>query len=155
VGPLQILRDTLEHFPLGHPFGSLTSTVADYGILNGAAAGSSLDNGFYVIVFYYGWLGVVLSVVLLAWAVGKLVRASRYVGYGPAIVAIWAVGTLFFSGGIMLPEYLFTLWLLFSGGGRRDDHRIHERLDVEPATTLHRDRYLQGPQWPRSNARIR
>lgn len=114
IGPLQILQDTLVHFPLGHPFGSLRNTVADYGILNGAAAGDSLDNGFYVIVFYFGWAGVVASGVLVFWALRRVVLANRAVRPGPALVAVWSVGSLFFSGGVMLPEFLLTLWLLFA-----------------------------------------
>lgn len=114
IGPLQILRDTLVHFPLGHPYGSLRNTVADYGILNGAAAGDSLDNGFYVIVFYFGWLGLVASIGLATWALANLARAVRTGSVAQAIVPIWTVGSLLFSGGIMLPEYVFTLWVIFA-----------------------------------------
>jgi putative colanic acid polymerase len=114
IGPLQILKDTLLHFPLGHPYGSLRNTVADYGILNGAAAGDSLDNGFYVIVFYFGWLGLVASICLVSWALVSLTRGVRAGSVAQAIVPIWAVGSLLFSGGIMLPEYVFTLWVIFA-----------------------------------------
>lgn len=114
IGPLQVLRDTLNRYPLGHPFGSLSTTVADYGILNGVSAGDSLDNGFYVLIFYFGWLGVVASAALLVWALREVVRAHRSRRPGRAVVAVWSVGSLFFSGGIMLPEYLLTLWLLFA-----------------------------------------
>lgn len=114
IGPLQILRDTLVHFPLGHPYGSLRNTVADYGILNGAAAGDSLDNGFYVIVFYFGWLGLIASICLASWALVCVVRRARTGSIAQAVVPIWAVGSLLFSGGIMLPEYVFTLWVIFA-----------------------------------------
>jgi len=114
IGPLQILGDTLVHFPLGHPYGSLRNTVADYGILNGAAAGDSLDNGFYVIVFYFGWLGLIGSIALASWALVGLGRGLRAGSVALAIVPIWVVGSLLFSGGIMLPEYVFTLWVIFA-----------------------------------------
>ncbi|MBT2502711.1 putative colanic acid polymerase WcaD [Curtobacterium sp. ISL-83] len=114
VGPLRILSDTLVHFPFGHPFGSLRNTVADYGILNGASTGDSLDNGFYVLVFYFGWIGVIGCLGLLAWVGRRVVVAHRASQPGRALVAVWAVGSLFFSGGVMLPEYLLMLWLLFA-----------------------------------------
>jgi len=114
IGPLQILGDTLIQFPLGHPYGSLRNTVADYGILNGAAAGDSLDNGFYVIVFYFGWLGLIASIALASWALVALGRGLRTGSVPQAILPIWVVGSLLFSGGIMLPEYVFTLWVIFA-----------------------------------------
>jgi len=114
IGPLQVLRDTLYNFPLGHPFGSLRDTVADYGILNGAAAGDSLDNGFYVFVFYFGWIGLLGCLALVVWVARRVVLAQRRASPGGALVAVWVVGSLFFSGGVMLPEFVLTLWLLFA-----------------------------------------
>ncbi|UFU14568.1 putative colanic acid polymerase WcaD [Curtobacterium sp. C1] len=114
IGPLQILRDTLNHYPLGHPFGSLRDTVADYGILNGAATGDSLDNGFYVFVFYFGWIGLVGTAALIAWALRRTLQAQRTGRTGAALAAVWSVGSLLFSGGVMLPEFVLTLWLLFA-----------------------------------------
>jgi len=133
IGPLQILQDTLVRYPLGHPFGSLRNTVADYGILNGAAAGDSLDNGFYVIVFYFGWAGVIASAGLVGWAARRVLVALRTARPGPALVAVWSVGSLFFSGGVMLPEFLLMLWLLFAAhhaSQRAETFRIEE-IDLD------------------------
>lgn len=154
IGPLQILGDTLVHFPLGHPYGSLRNTVADYGILNGAAAGDSLDNGFYVIVFYFGWLGLIASITLGSWALVSVARGLRTGSVAQAVLPFWAVGSLLFSGGIMLPEYVFTLWLVFA--------TRHQRRFVIPgesgsalapeAVDHHRD--VPGRRRPAADGRI-
>lgn len=112
LAPLKIVGDTLISFPLGAPLGSIYTTVQKYGFLNGASAGASLDNGIYVIIFYLGWVGLALilaSIPIVALQVKKMSGAGTpYLG----LVAPWIFGSLFFSGGVFLPEYVFLTCLL-------------------------------------------
>jgi putative colanic acid polymerase len=109
VAPLIVLRDTLSTRPLGNPLGSVSDVLSTYGLRNGAAIGTSLDNGLYVIVFYFGFVGVI---ALFLAAIGVLVSVfgRRANGFG-AVVPLWLFGTLFFSGGVMLPEYALMVGL--------------------------------------------
>ena len=158
IGPLRILGDTLVHFPLGHPYGSLRNTVADYGILNGAAAGDSLDNGFYVIVFYFGWLGLIASIALALWAFVALGRGIHTGSIEQAAIPVWVVGSLLFSGGIMLPEYVFTLWVIFAtrrqsrslipgeSGSALASEAVDNHRDVQGRGRVEADRgFARGP----------
>ena len=64
---------------------------------------TSLDNGFYVVVFYFGWLGILLLLTLL-YSVLKISRSSGLGSYN-WIAPIWLFSSLFFSGGIVAPEF--------------------------------------------------
>ena len=152
IGPLSILRDTLNRFPLGHPFGSLRNTVADYGILNGAAAGDSLDNGFYVVVFYFGWLGLIACFALVAWAAKQVIHSMHSSGSTEGLLALWSVGTLIFSGGIMLPEYLIMLWLIFAI--RSPNAYLSEKVQHNGKASVNRHDYVPRSGRTRTDPRI-
>lgn len=114
VAPLQVLGDTLLNTPLGHPFGSIPDVLSGYDLLNGAAVGTSLDNGIYVLVFYYGWIGL----IAICLGFGVLIRhVGMAVAQRDAMKAVgplWIFGSLLFSGGIMLPEFVLSIWMLLA-----------------------------------------
>jgi putative colanic acid polymerase len=108
VAPIVVLRDVLATRPLGVPFGQLQSVLGSYRIAHGASIGTSLDNGAYVLVFYFGWLGVAALIVLL----GALLR-GWLTGNRPLLVgSTYLLFSLLFSGGILLPEYAFLVMLI-------------------------------------------
>jgi putative colanic acid polymerase len=142
VGPLQILRDTLLYNPFGHPLGSLEVIVSRYGILNGAAVGSSLDNGFYVMVFYFGWIGLIAAVVMIGAAVFASLRSVARREIGSGLVWIWVTGSLLFSGGIMLPEFALMTWLVLQS--RSQALRLDSSNEYRDASlALDHHRHLQ------------
>ncbi|MET3800917.1 putative colanic acid polymerase [Clavibacter michiganensis] len=77
VAPLQVLGDTLLHTPIGHALGSVSNILLGYDLYNGAELGTSLDNGLYVLVFYFGWIGVVLIAALAVMALRAMLRSGR------------------------------------------------------------------------------
>lgn len=110
LGPLEVLTDVLTVAPMGYPMGSVERILPQYQLLNGAAVGGSLDNGFYLIVFYFGWFGVVGVLAIIGWAFVAVLRSGRrsLAWMGP----VWVVGSLGFSGGIFLPEFAVTTALV-------------------------------------------
>jgi putative colanic acid polymerase len=123
IAPQEILQDVLSKDLLGRPLGSIQETVGSYGSLNGIETGTSLDNGFYVIIYYMGWVGVC---VLLALALLTVRGAFRPQGHFRSIALVWLIppwllGSLLFSGGIVLPEFVITTVLLLAvyKGGQR------------------------------------
>ena len=101
--PLQVLLDVLQNHILGMPLGSVEQVMGGYGLNMAGVQATSLDNGFYVVVFYFGWLGILLLLTLL-YSVLKISRSSGLGSYN-WIAPIWLFSSLFFSGGIVAPEF--------------------------------------------------
>lgn len=109
VAPLPVLRDVLVANPLGKPFGQIERTLSTYHLLNGSEVGTTLDNGMYLLVFYFGWLGV----AFLAYLVIKMLLASSSpTRTNELIVLCYVLVSLQFSGGVFLPEYVLPLIMI-------------------------------------------
>jgi putative colanic acid polymerase len=125
LAPLAVLRDVIDAHPLGRALGSIQGVVSGYGLQNGADVGSSLDNGFYVIVYYFGWLGIVGILAWISITFVMMVRSIRASGGLAWIVPSWILATMFFSGGIVLPEFALMTWMVLvsykqAGGSSRE-----------------------------------
>lgn len=130
VAPLQVISDVLHTHPLGMPLGSIEKVVGSYGLGMAGVQAKSLDNGFYVIIFYFGWAGVILLLVLLH-AVLKLASKTGTTGYA-WIAPLWLFSSLFFSGGIMAPEFaLMSFLVITSFRLSLHESMANEHTDVE------------------------
>lgn len=109
VAPLPVLRDVLLNDLTGLPFGTTEEVLLDYGLLLGDDLGSSLDNGFYLLIYYFGWVGI--AAVVLAALAGLLSR-GRWVRVSTLYLLGYIFLSLFYSGGIFAPEYVFILVLV-------------------------------------------
>jgi putative colanic acid polymerase len=108
ISPLIVLRDVLTSHPFGVEMGQVEAFLAPYGLVQLGSEGNTLDNGWYVLVFYFGWIGV-------AALASMLVKTTRLVFAGNRRAALcWAFVFLSmgFSGGILVPEYAFLLLLV-------------------------------------------
>ena len=114
--PLTVLSDVLQHHIIGLPLGSIFKVMGTYNLANGTTRGTSLDNGFYVIVFYFGWVGVILLLALMTLALRSAydMRIQSPSSSMKFLVPLWLIGTLLFSGGIMLPEFGIMTWLVLA-----------------------------------------
>ena len=108
IGPLAIIKDVLNHHPFGVPFGQMETFVRPYSILNGAKVGTSIDNAIYLIIFYFGWIGL-FPFILLVLQFFKSILAQKK---DQSLVILYVVLSFCFSGGILLPEYAFVLMLI-------------------------------------------
>jgi len=110
VAPLEMLRDILTNDLTGLPFGSYQEVVLSYGLLlDGIGIGQSLDNGLYLLLFYFGWIGIIVLALAALTAVflyrGRMRTSTAYVlGY--------LFLSLFYSGGIFSPEYVLIVILI-------------------------------------------
>lgn len=109
VAPLKVLKDGLVNEPLGTPFGQIENTLRGYHLLSGGEELTSMDNGMYMLVFYFGWVGVAFLIFLLYRLTKSLLRAA-YIN--ELILLAYILLSLPFSGGIMLPEYIFMMVLI-------------------------------------------
>lgn len=110
LAPLPLLRAVLMEFPLGRPIGSIRQVTAEASLVNGVSAGTTIDNGYMVIVFYFGWIGLIAVVVGMALLMRRLVVSIR-AGDGVAPLLVWLLACPFFNGGIFLPEFAMMIWL--------------------------------------------
>ena len=151
VAPLQVLGDTLLHTPVGHALGSVSKILLGYDLYNGAELGTSLDNGLYVLVFYFGWIGIVLIAVLAIVALRTMLRSGRS-AWG-AVAPLWLFGTLFFSGGIMLPEYAVMTALLIATLVAHNESKDLPHAGTPSAPVRGRG-HVPGPPGSREHARV-
>jgi putative colanic acid polymerase len=130
IAPLQVISDVLQTHPLGMPLGSIEKVIGSYGLEMAGVQAKSLDNGFYVVVFYFGWLGLILLLLLL-YGVLKWASRTRMRGYA-WIAPLWLFSSLFFSGGIMAPEFALMSFLAISSYRiSLHESAAHEHTDIE------------------------
>ncbi|NMM35753.1 MAG: hypothetical protein HHJ13_17515 [Phycicoccus sp.] len=131
VAPLVIVRNVLTEHPLGLPLGSIYSVVPKYGLsMAGVDQTRSIDNGYYVIIYYAGWLGLLLLLAAFAFVAARLVASS--VGrLHDWIVPLWVLGSLAFSGGVVAPEFAFMSAVVIGAWGVRAREVGNGRLDRE------------------------
>lgn len=103
VAPLQILGDILAGQFFGVDFGNMENVLLSYGIINGVSDGQSLDNGWYLLVFYFGWLGLILLVISFFIGLKVILTGARE----SAILAFFLLLSPFFTGAVFSPEFLF------------------------------------------------
>ena len=61
IGPLVMVGYSLTHIDGVVRFGSLYEYVASFGIFNGADVGKTIDNGLYLLIIYFSWFAVLLT----------------------------------------------------------------------------------------------
>jgi putative colanic acid polymerase len=109
AAPLRMVTDVLKTHVLGMPLGSVDRVYRTYGVLNGTEVGTSLDNGVYLIVYYFGWPGLALLTV------GAFIGGChflRHPGERTIVAMLFVFLSLTFSGGIFLPEYQLLIALV-------------------------------------------
>jgi len=117
VGLLPVLSDVLVHHPMGLALGRVREIVPKYQIPHGVGYGESIDNGLYLLIFYFGWLGLLLAVGV---AVLLLVAIARRLSVLSLCVAVLLLGC-FFNGGIFLPEFaLMAMYLIYAAKSGAD-----------------------------------
>ena len=151
LAPIQVLQDLLQTNPLGLPLGSIYDVVGGYGLtMYGVAETASLDNGLYVIIYYFGWVGVILVSWMACWAVASVARARTHKSVSLEwIVPAWLLGSLLFSGGIVAPEFAVMTWLVVASYVEAKKTR-NGSVDEQggPATTERGNRDLPGHTRP-------
>lgn len=109
IGPLKLVYHALFDVNGIVRFGSLYNYVAKFGIFNGADVGKTVDNGLYLLIIYFSWLAVILYVWYLN-KLRKVVKNSFGVQSNFLIqLYLFTPMSLFFTGSIFSPEYIFLL----------------------------------------------
>jgi putative colanic acid polymerase len=108
ISPLIVLRDVLQQHPFGVEMGQIEAFMVPYGLLQTGSEGNTLDNGLYVLVFYFGWIGLLMVLALFATAVVQVIAGHR----DRAILRTFFFLSMAFSGAIFVPEYALLIMLV-------------------------------------------
>ncbi len=104
VAPLEILSNSLVDYPLGVPLGGMEKYILSIGVLNGGSFGSTLDNGWYLLIFYFGYVGVFAGFVFVIWL---LYRIGVSESFKDGVFYSYFLMIPFFTGAVFAPEFLF------------------------------------------------
>lgn len=108
VAPIRIIYEAISVLPIGLPFGQINEFVYNLGIYHGGQKGTSLDNGFAVLFFYFGLFAFVFALCVI-YNLFVSVYSRNYRG---AVFWWFVFASLQFSGGIFLPEFIYPLLLI-------------------------------------------
>jgi putative colanic acid polymerase len=111
VSPYRLVLKELNLHPMGIPVGTLRDVMADAGFLNGSTVGTSLDNGWFLLLLYFGFFGLILLSFMIAATIYFCHRLRKH------NEPFWTVGlipilSLGFTGGIFLPDYAVILGIV-------------------------------------------
>lgn len=109
VGPLVMVGYSLLNIDGVVRFGSLYEYVASFGIFNGADVGKTIDNGLYLLIIYFSWFAVILSL----WYMGNVTKMMMN-AFGDnqnyrVQLYLFTPLSLFFTGSVFSPEYAFLI----------------------------------------------
>lgn len=100
IMPLYIIRDMINSYNIfGISFGQLESIVSSYQIYMGGRIGTSVDNGLFLVIIYFGLIGF----IGLGIAIYTLSKSDR-TNY---IIILGAILSLLFNGAIFYVDYIF------------------------------------------------
>lgn len=105
VAPLNVIFDVLPKNLFGIPLGTLEDTIGKYGFLNGDKVGTSVDNGFLLLIIYFGMFGIVFIAAILFFSLKNAIK-MRDLGFKGWPTAFLPLLALNFNGGIFLPDFL-------------------------------------------------
>jgi hypothetical protein len=90
-------------------FGSLYEYVASFGIFNGADVGKTIDNGLYLLIIYFSWFAVLLTLWYLFKVFKMTINAFGDNQNFRVQLYLFTPVSLFFTGSIFSPEYAFLI----------------------------------------------
>lgn len=105
VSPLKAISRVLPENLIGIPLGSLEETIFNFGFLNGNKIGTSVDNGLFLLVLYFGLFGVGAITLFIYYSI-KIARKIYYLGLSGWQIAFIPLMAMNFNGGIFLPDFI-------------------------------------------------
>lgn len=108
IAPLEIIGASLDRYTVGVPFGSMESFILSVGVLNGTEFGQTLDNGWYLIAFYFGWVGAFFVLLFLLLCIYFFVIGGR----AQRVLIIYLVLAPVFTGAVFSPEFFILMYVV-------------------------------------------
>jgi len=111
VKPISVLRDVVLNHPSGIVFGRFPAPefqTIDYHLPNGEIVSFTLNNGFYILIFSFGWVGIAAVLLFLSWLTYRSVLRMEF---NQLVLLTYIFLSFGVTGMIFRPEYV-TLLLL-------------------------------------------
>jgi hypothetical protein len=95
-----LLSDSIPEFPLGHPLGQ-TDYIEKMPYMINWEYGSTtnIDNSFFMVSYYFGILGIIVALIVLAYAVYLILKHSY-----AALIMVTLLLSLAETGGLWSPN---------------------------------------------------
>lgn len=105
AAPVTVVKDAMREHLVGAPLGSVNDVVASAGLSNGSEAGSTLDNGIYVFLYYFGWAGLVLLVATAVTSVARIAQRENILDRDLLLITAGILLSSVFTGAVFTPEF--------------------------------------------------
>lgn len=102
IAPLSILKDVLVDHPFGMLFGVMENDIQRYSLSNGAAIGKTIDNGWYLLTYYFGWIGILIFISYITFGLHLALKHRN----GSIEAFQFLLLSPFFTGAVFSPEFL-------------------------------------------------
>lgn len=111
IAPLFLVNWILFERVFPIPFGSIEEYMGAFGIMNGDQVGVTIDNGYYVVLANFSWLGLVFCVFYIFKMLLNAIRLFL-LGQNQFSVYLFFLIAPLYTGAIFSPEFLFFVVLL-------------------------------------------
>jgi hypothetical protein len=107
VAPSILISQSIVDYPFGYPLGDVDYIKSKPYMLNWeSGSNTDIDNSFFFVIFYFGYVGTILIVILLIWMV-------RHAFKLPGMIFITLLLALSETGALWAPEIvLFSVYSL-------------------------------------------
>ena len=109
VAPMIVVKDVLANFPLGRGLGNVERVVTGFQLAHAGRFGQSIDNAYYLIVFYYGWIGLIGIGYLWYMSAKTFLSGNKETFF---ILLFVCISLNFTGGGVVNAEYGLLLSLI-------------------------------------------
>jgi hypothetical protein len=105
VAPLLLLGDSLVDYPFGYPLGQVEYIESKNYMVNWLYGSSTnIDNSFFMVAFYFGYLGIALGTIVLSYLMYLIRKKSD-----ASIVLVAVVLMLLETGALWSPNVALVL----------------------------------------------
>ncbi|VVN27812.1 hypothetical protein [Pseudomonas fluorescens] len=103
IAPLEIIKNVLIDHPLGMLLGVMEDDVLKHSLSNGDTIGKTIDNGWYLLFYYFGWSGVLAFFGYITIGLRLAIKYKK----GSLETYQFLLLSPFFTGAVFSPEFLF------------------------------------------------
>lgn len=111
VAPFFLIDWVLSERIIPIPIGSIDEYMGNIGVMNGEEVGTSIDNGYYVVLANFSWIGVVFIFYFLFNMIAGFYRCFLANDYNFLAYLFLLIAPLY-TGAIFSSEFLFVIILV-------------------------------------------
>ena len=120
TAPIQLIGESLQKFPFGHALGDIEFiSTRDYMINHDAGSQTNIDNSFFLIIYYFGIMGLLITLICFLFLANQLLRKQKVAPLTIALfLALGQTGALWSPAITLLIGYFLVLSRYFMNNRR-------------------------------------